>query len=254
MRRKPKHNGPLDQVKQYIIYYGALNSSVMAGLKQVDMAIVDPHHFSVEQVQELQAAGTSLWGYISVMEWPSWNVTREKALQDTDFLRLHGSRRHFPTWDSYLMDLRQAHYREVLLEEIKNQLVDKSFHGVFLDTVGDIDDYMDDYLLSSEMIESYLKLLSEIQSQSPQLGRLQNRGFEFLDQTAPYLDGFLWEGWQEDQTDHVWVQHQLKKLTKWRKAGLKLFSVSCEPQANDGKKAKRHGFIHLTRYKGYTEW
>lgn len=38
---------------------------------------------------------------------------------------------YFSEWDSYLVDMTSAHYQELLLEEIKTQIVQKGLDGVF---------------------------------------------------------------------------------------------------------------------------
>lgn len=40
------------------------------------------------------------------------------------------------------MDMSSEHYQDILLEEIKAQIIDKKLDGVFLDTVGNIDSYL----------------------------------------------------------------------------------------------------------------
>ena len=44
-------------------------------------------------------------------------------------------------WDTYIMNLADEHYRRIVVNKVKQQIIGKGIDGVFLDTAGDIDDY-----------------------------------------------------------------------------------------------------------------
>ncbi|WP_314002275.1 endo alpha-1,4 polygalactosaminidase [uncultured Paenibacillus sp.] len=242
-------------IDRYMIYYGAVDHSIVQNLKKYDLVIVEPQHWTTERVRQLQAAGTRVVGYVSVMEWPTWNVERGKGLRSADYLLRDGQRVYFSEWDSYLMDVREPHYRQLLVDEIEGQIANKGMDGLFLDTVGDIEDHIQHTLLRNEMIHGYLALLADIRSRYPRLWLLQNRGFHFISLAARYLDGFLWEDWQDSKVSEAWVRQQIQALQPLKKAGLLLFAVSCGPGASkEGKAARRHGFVHLSRDSDYSVW
>jgi hypothetical protein len=251
---KQNSSGPLSHIESYMIYYGTVNEQIINSLKEYDMVVIEPQHFTKQAVNDLQSAGTIVIGYISVMEWPSWNKKRQAALYPSDFYLHQQQRQYFPEWDSYLMDLRQNHYRQVLLDEIANQISSKSMDGIFLDTVGDIEDHLEESDAANGMLYGYLELLKAVKSCYPRLSLIQNRGFYVVEWSAPYLDGFVWENWQGALIKNDWVQDQLGVLKPLRKAGLQLFSVTCYPQYSDVRESNPGGFVHLSRYGDYAEW
>jgi len=244
-----------DRIDRFMIYYGAVDDAILERLKAYDFAIVEPNHWTQAAVRTLQSAGTRIAGYVSVMEWPTWNAARGEKLQDGDFLRRGGERVHFPEWDSYLMDIRRERYRRIVLDEIDRTVVALGCDAVFLDTVGDIDDHIDSALLRNELIQGYLELLAGIKERHPSLMIVQNRGFHALAAAAKYLDGFLWEDWRDALVSDRWVEAQINTLQMLKKRGLRLFAVSLDGgSGTEGRAARRCGFVHLSRTSDYVAW
>lgn len=72
----------------YMIYYGALNDSVIETAKQYDIAILHPKMGNItrEQVKEIQSGGTLVFGYIAVGEdLRTAGMTAEEMLEDERF-------------------------------------------------------------------------------------------------------------------------------------------------------------------------
>lgn len=241
-------------VQQYMIYYGPITPKVLAGLKTYDMVIIEPQQITKEQVQELQLSETIVIGYLSLIESPVWNKKRMAAIEKWDYYLYKGNRIHLSEWDSYVMDIRNEHYIDVIMDEIVEQIRGKGINGIFIDTVGDIEEHIVDPVDANQMLGSYLDFLSKIKSFYPELYLIQNRGFYVVEWSAPYLDGFLWENWQPRTADDVWVKQQVKVLKKLKTTGLQLFSVTCNSFTTKKRDSKPAGFIHLTRVGNYTEW
>jgi len=240
--------------QKYTIYYGSVSPSILDALKRYDLVVLEPHHLTADQVRELREAGTFVIGYLSVMEWPEWNETRGRSLADEDFLHKDGRRVHLPEWNSYLMDLRRPQYRELLLREIEMQIAGKGMDGVILDTVGDIDDYVQEPLLRTELIHGYLELLSSIRAAHPQLWLMQNGGFSFVSLAAGRIQAFLWEDWRDELIREEWVRERIELLKPLQKNGLRVFTVNCVPGRNGGVAAEKLGFVHCARAGDYSIW
>ncbi len=238
-------------MKSYTIFYGYPTEDAMHELKKKDLAIIEPSMYSNEQVQALHAAETIAIGYLSVMEAPAWNRYRQERLQPDHYLTVSGAPVYFPKWDSYLMDLRCSSYRRLLLEEIRSHIATKGFDGIFLDTVGDIDDHVADPKLKHELCKAYAELLRDISREYPHLALIQNRGFASLDAAAPYICGFLWEDWRGALVRDPWVKPRLKRLTEEQANGLTVFTVSAGMEAINAKAAGQRKFIHLDAPDGY---
>lgn len=69
----------------YMVYYGELDDTVIEAAKKYELVIVHPGFGNVtrEQVQEIQAGGTKVFGYLSIGEDPrTVGMTPEQMLED----------------------------------------------------------------------------------------------------------------------------------------------------------------------------
>ncbi|MGF7030032.1 hypothetical protein J2T17_000937 [Paenibacillus mucilaginosus] len=242
--------GPLQHIQSFAVYYAEPSEQALAALKKTGLAIIEPQMYTPQQVAGLQEAGTLPAAYLSVMESPSWNETRMGRLQPGDYLLQGGERTHFAAWDSYLMDLRQASYRQVLLDEI-GAAAEKGFTAVFLDTVGDIDEYVQEPALREEQRRSYVAFLREVKARFPGVFLIQNRGFDSLTASAPYLQGFLWEDWRGEWRQDEWSAKQVELVRRYQRKGLAVFAVSSRSEPKDAREAGRLRFVHLETPSGY---
>ncbi|WP_222429847.1 endo alpha-1,4 polygalactosaminidase [Paenibacillus cremeus] len=241
----------LASVKSFMIYYGHPTAETMSRLKQTDLAIIEPQQYTKEQIDELRSAGTFVIAYISVMESPTWNLWRTNRLKPDHYWMENGQRLHFTAWDSYLMDLRKEEYRELLLHEIERMAVAKGSQGLLLDTVGDIDDYIEQPFLREDLRAAYRRFLMEVSSRFGTLTLIQNRGFESLNVAAPYLHGFLWEDWRAGWQTNDWMLQRVRRLLSAKRSGLQVFTVSTAAESDSGKEAEALQFIHHYAPDGY---
>lgn len=243
----------LSQVQNFTIYYGHPTDQAMRELSVRDLAIIEPAAYTNEQLRELRAQGTIVVGYMSVMEAPTWNTSRLERLQRDDYLLRNGQKVHFPEWDSYLMDLRRASYRTLLLQETEISIAAKGLDGIFFDTVGDIDDYIREPGLQTELRQAYRQLLHDVARAHPELVMLQNRGFDTLDAALPYLHGFVWEDWRRDWEQDAWMVARVLRLSKEQYNGLRVFTVSHDGDPASAKAAGRLNFVHLSAPNGFVD-
>jgi hypothetical protein len=252
-KKQVQASKPFQNVKDYTLYYGAPTEQAIIHLKSKDLIIIEPQLFSKVQIQDIQSMGTIVIGYISVMESPAWNQLRVKKLLPSDYLSKQGERIHFKQWDSYLMDLRQLHYRQLLLSEINTSISDKGLDGMFLDTVGDIDDWIQDTATQIQTREAYRSFLQEVSDQYPELSMIQNRGFDTLDYALPYIDGLLWEDWRANWKEDAWMKTRVDRLRKEQKKGLTVFSIQFTKESSPGREARKLKFLHIDAPNGYSE-
>jgi hypothetical protein len=248
---KPLYHPLLREVINYTIYYGSPTTKVLGKLKAFDLVIIEPHLYDRWQIVELQEAGTVVLGYISFMESPIWNKDRFKLLKKSDFLLQSGRKIHFEQWDSYLMDLRETHYQDLLMNEIEDQIAAKGFNGIFIDTIGDIDDQILDPSEQNAMRESYKQMLARIKKLYPDTVLIQNRGFFTLEEVLPWIDGFLWEDWNGSWKQIGWMKLRVHAMRKAQKQGLYVLSVSMERDLHHQKEAQKLGFLHAVKEDGY---
>lgn len=250
--KKTPSSHPLDHVENFAIYYGEPAEPALEQLKNKDLVIIEPLLFSIQQITSIRSAGTLTFGYLSVMESPSWNQGRMSSLIPSDYLlQANKDRIHFPEWDSYLMDLRQKHYRVLLLAEIQTSIQDKGLDGLFLDTVGDIDDYIYEPSVVIQMRQAYQELLQDIRRIFPNLLLIQNRGFDSLDYSASFIHGLLWEDWRGEWRQDLWMKKRVERLQMEQKRQLKVFSISLKRDTASEKEARKLHFIHASQPDGY---
>lgn len=243
----------LTHIRQFQIYYGPVTPSVQNALRGQDLLILEPRHVDAKTVRTLQEAGSLVIGYLSVMETPAWNVERCQQLRPHDSLLIDGRTVEFPAWNSQLMDLRQLSYQSLLLQEVLDLILVKGMDGVFLDTVGDLEEYVPAGRLREALMHAYVDFLKRLRTLAPEVCLIQNRGFGTLPLAATALQGVLWEDWRGDLVQDAWVQARVQLLASLQRQGLTVLTVSSHPERIHAKSARRLGFTHLTRSTDYLQ-
>lgn len=98
-------------------------------------------------------------------------------------------------WNSWVVDIRDPLWREMLLERIIPRALERGYDGLFFDTLDspiDMQRRDPDRFKGTE--RSCVELIKAIRSKYPKLLLCQNRGFEIIGRTAPFLDFLLIEG------------------------------------------------------------
>ncbi len=251
----------LESVKAFKYYLDAGSESILSKMKQQDLVIVEPVVMERKYITEAQESGTLVYGYINSMEADKWNselIARFK--EEAFFHNKNGDRHYIPKWDAYLMDISNRHYQDVLLNEIQRRVINAGLDGVFLDTVGSIEDYHhgDDKVLKQQQkgMELFMKRIKE---RFPDLSIAQNWGFETLsDYTAPYVDFVMWEQFDYSKISvDSWSQNMIEVLKKIRKQyGIQVMTISFKEEKDSRALAETHGFKNLYHPAGsyYNEW
>ncbi len=103
--------------------------------------------------------------------------------------------RYNENWDSWVVDVRRPEWREMLLTRIIPDSLAGGYDGLFFDTLDSpIDMQRRDPDTYKGTERSCVELVKEIRRKYPKLLLCQNRGFEIIRRTAPYLDYLLIEG------------------------------------------------------------
>jgi hypothetical protein len=244
-KREPRSARP------FYIYYGLGTPEALDRLRRETLVIVELRQWKSADLSSLRAGGTQVFGYLPVMESPAWNEQRIPQLSDGDYWLQDGQPVRFDKWDSYLMDIRSSAYRRLLLEEWRAMNSGWPIDGIFLDTVGDIEEYIPESR-RQEVNQAYRAFLALAASRFPTLRRIQNRGFAQLETCSSLLDGFLWEDWRADWARDAWAArwvHELRKLNRER--NLTIYAVSSSDSDAGGKAARKLGFVHRHIDPGY---
>lgn len=243
-----KTNNPLSGVASYKIYYDSPTKTQIKKMQQYDMVIIEPVYYSASQIKELKKYGTKVYGYINTMEADNWNVDFINQLDEADFFHRNGERVHYKAWDSYLTNITSSHYQSLLVAEVKKQIVDKGLGGVFLDTVGNIDnEHWQQPRILAEQRNGMLQFMSTLKKLHPSLSLIQNWGFGTLkSHTYRYVDGVMWESFNHSViTKDQWSKDRIQELrTLGAVHNIKTLTVSSTQRPKSTQFAKTNGFIH----------
>lgn len=239
----------LDNVKTYKIYYDAPSKSKITKMQQYDLMIIEPVFYSASQIKDIKKNGTKVYGYINTMEADNWNVDFINQLHESDFFHREGNRVHYSEWDSYLTDITSTHYQSVLLKEIEKQIVAKGLDGVFLDTVGNIDnEHSSQPNVLEEQRTGMAQFLQNVKASHPSLSLIQNWGFGTLTtHTYPYVDGIMWESFNYGVVaNDQWSKNRISELKTLNDLyNIKTLTVSSAQGTQSATFSRSNGFIHF---------
>ncbi len=164
-------------LEDYVVYYG---KGKLEALSTHDLAIVQPLKLSAADVAYLHERGTLVVAYLSLGEAePSRPWYADGRVDPRWLLRKNQD------WGSYLVDVRQAGWRKLMVE-LTGEFLDKGFDGVFMDTVDTVVSY-------PETTSSMVELIRTLRATYPDALLVQNRGFTVIDEVAEVIDALMFE-------------------------------------------------------------
>lgn len=206
-----------------------MNDQKLKEIMKSDAVILEPTALSEQSVKVLKDNGVKIFGYVSLMQLENWNEELKEHVVDTDYVKVNGEKIYIKEWDTYVMDVRERHYRDALLWKIETYVTGQQLDGVFFDTVDDLDYYFNHHKeVQQQMRRGYQSLLKDIKQRYPDLLVIQNRGFETYQASSRLkIDGLLWEGFKvEDLKDSEWAKKWLQYFKKEQLFGrVRVFTV-----------------------------
>lgn len=247
-------------VNNYAVYYGHGREDE---LSKFDMVIVEPKGHKGDAVKKLSHSGTMVIAYVSVMEIAEHDLFF-KLLKEEDFLKYHGKTMMNYDFNTYMLDMGSKNWSSLLIHHIGNLIYNGGYHGIFLDTIGDIEridlsQSKIDYLLTSA-----INLVSNIRKNFQDIVIIQNNGLDIIYQyTAHIIDGICWENPPVLKIEsHSWVRETEKLLHNLQiKQSLKVMVVA-EHKKNESnsdyikdvkKLADRNSFLFYSSLRNYIE-
>ena len=165
-------------------YYGS--RPPVEDLRHFDQIVIQPSQILPHEKTALLNLNSLIVAYVSIGE-----VARNS--EDMSRIKEGWSIGNNPAWNSLVMDMASADWRNYLLEQHFGRLWRDGYRAFFLDTV-------DSYLIVTkegkprdEQETGLVILLSEIKRRFPGCKLLLNRGFEVLDRASQYADGMVAE-------------------------------------------------------------
>lgn len=177
------------KIQSYAVYYGYASDMPPPS---TEVMILEPAGQTDESLAALRGRGVILLAYVSVMEaGPHLSLWSE--LQEGDFLHTdQGERLARPEYENYIMDLTSPHWRGLVHFQVGKALADGRYDGVFLDTIGNVE--IPGLSSQPHQVDAAVSIVKQIRRWFPDTILVQNNGLELLlGETAPYLDGVMWE-------------------------------------------------------------
>ncbi|MBI9111042.1 MAG: endo alpha-1,4 polygalactosaminidase [Maridesulfovibrio ferrireducens] len=98
-------------------------------------------------------------------------------------------------WNSWVVDIRRPEWKKMLFEQIIPDALKAGYDGLFFDTLDSpIDMQRRDPDTYKGTERSSVELIKDIRKHYPKLLLCQNRGFDIIQRSGPYVDYFLIEG------------------------------------------------------------
>ena len=202
---------PLSHIRNYACYYG---HEQLAALATYDLVILQPTHYSAENLTYLKQNQTHTVAYLSIGEEYNASPTSPWRLYDENAQPLYN-----PAWQTAFVDCRSAEWRAHLLETVIPAIVKRGYQGIFIDTI----DVQVHFPITRSGV---MRLLLEMRQRFPSLTFVVNRGFNILPNIINFVDGIMFESfstYHEKGVYAAWQQRDLdytsavaQQLNKWR--------------------------------------
>ena len=188
---QPNHRKDrMQSAKNYALYYGY---GKMDELSNFDLMIVESKGYTRAEFGQLKESKKVLFTYLSLFEVASTDPVFQELNED-DFLSVDGVPIRNEMFGTYMVNLRSKRWMEHLLRNIHHQLVELKADGLFLDTIGDLEDPLIPKPVKKEQLEAAINFLHVFKLLYPTHLLIQNNGLETVCmETAPYIDGICWE-------------------------------------------------------------
>lgn len=178
--------GQLHGVQRWIVYYGFGKLEL---LSRFELAVLAPGGHRRAELFWLKERGVRLLAYVSALE-----VSQQAEGLAPDNVLCVGTapfcNEEFGNW--VLDPRRSATSRR--LNALAEAALDAGYDGLFLDTLGIVEDRRLSAPVRGELVPAAAWLVAELASQFPSVPLVQNWGFEqLLPLTAPWLAGVCWE-------------------------------------------------------------
>lgn len=173
-------------IRSFAVYYGPDGENI---LSRFDLVIVDPGGRLPESVKRLKGRGSAVLAYLSALEVPR----RPNEAPPRNVLVCNGRPAVNEEYNNWILDPRLPQTRLRLLELTERSL-DLGFDGIFIDTIGDVEDCRFSPALSGEILPAASWLVAETSRKNPACFLVQNWGLmQLLPLTVSYLDAVCWE-------------------------------------------------------------
>ncbi|WP_423363853.1 putative glycoside hydrolase [Mycoplasma sp. P36-A1] len=180
------------------VYYGIESDEAITELKKYDYVIVEPLNWTNLGIKKIRDSNTKVYGYLDVLEYdPSkyeYEIMKYALLINEKQIKIE-------KWNTVIMDIRIKEFQNFLIKFTNDNISEKIYDGIFLDTIGDVDDYLNNHKKEqNEMQDALAQFLIKLKKETNTKILIQNWGFTtFKNHTKDYVDMILWEDFVNDK-------------------------------------------------------
>ena len=251
------NRNPLSHINNYRVFYGRPQAFYKKDFKAYDLLILEPYFYTAKNLRDLKTDNNQLlFGYLTVFEVSHWDKTLVDLMHPEDYLKIDGQRYQKEGISNFIGDIRSERYRNLLIQLIKERIVDKGFDGVFLDTVDWIDyfGYQDETLMKA-FAENYKSFLIEIEERYPDLLMIQNRSFKsYKSFSKKYVDGIMWENFKYDEMFNEDLDITIDLVKNKLINGKQVLTVSHDDYKENKLWSQRMSWVFMPSYNSYSNW
>ncbi|WP_320169592.1 endo alpha-1,4 polygalactosaminidase [Maridesulfovibrio sp.] len=172
------------RISSWACYYGSADRT--SDLLKFDLCVLSE---TGQDPAPLRSQGRKALAYISLGELHGNSQYLEEAKKQGLLSRYNEN------WDSWVVDVRRPEWRKLLFDKLIPNALARGYDGLFFDTLDSpIDMQRRDPDAYKGTERACVELVRAIREKFPDLILCQNRGFEIIRRTAPYLDYLLIEG------------------------------------------------------------
>ena len=240
--------------KTYSVYYG---KDCLEELQRYDIVIIEPMAHKIPAIADLRKRGIVVFAYLSVVEAHPEQIGSH--LRKENLLTVQGEPLTNDEYQTYYADIRSEEWLKHLYKKAETYLKEYQCDGLFLDTIGNLEDPRIPVNIKYDLIETAVTFLENIKKRFNQSLLIQNNGLGLLLQyTKDYVDGVCWENmsFRHGLTGRfnkvIW-----KKLKAYQtETGLKVFLLT-EDSEHPGKAmkfARKNDFLYYNASKDYIKF
>lgn len=233
----------LADVRNYVLYYGAVADDDLAALGQYDLVVIDPQVLGEDaagKIAALKSGGALVIGYLSYFEVADWHRYRSRVPAEWH-LKI-GGETWTPWGNNHAVDLTVPEWRALLVELTASEIMAYGCDGVFMDTLADLDHPDLPEEIRSAQLQGLETLMQELRQAYPDFIFIGNWTLQgTLPVMAPYVDVICWENFQPaffDDANRTFMNGIAARLEELRREfGFEVAALWASTQGDPEKQA-----------------
>jgi uncharacterized protein (TIGR01370 family) len=163
-------------VNRYAVCYSKIN---LDEVKNFELLILDPDHYSRDEVLYLKNLGIITIAYLNIAEFETY---RSYSIPESIIIGKN------PFWkDHFYVDIRSEIWQRLIFDDKIPKIISKEFDGFFIDMI-------DIVQIFPQFEETIIDMVKLIKSRYPYKFVIANNGWSLIDTLKNFVDAFLVEG------------------------------------------------------------